>query len=472
MNIIPANLSTEHRNSEHRNSEPGTIWAYTVTVSEDNGVFILYNWLNGEYAVIDDEFHPVYSYLTGLITSDELADLLKPEESNFFETRLFFNTSNIRINELADAEYTAQQELRPLHLILLPAEEACNFGCLYCYENPAKKRRMTEQHRAVLTEFVKNYKAGSVSVEYFGGEPLLNPGFILQFNNSISEYCASVDIPFFAGITTNGYLLTLDLFRQLYASGLHKYQITIDGNEEDHNVTRPLRGGGATYTTIFENLKALTALPASFNFSIDLRINFNEKTATPDKMEKFTRVLVEAFGDDMRFKVRFRPIGNYSAYNNKDNSGEANCSHKHTGTIKAEYEKLAHSSGFSLSDISMYCSAGKMQCYAGNKDSFIIGPDYSVYKCTIAFDDPVNLVGSITGEGKFEANENYSKWITPLQHKQECGSCFLSGLCGGRACPLENIKKEQVVCPPLKNNYSHTVKMIVEEAEMFAEQGE
>ena len=61
-------------------------------------------------------------------------------------------------------------------------------------------------------------------------------------------------------MVTNGVLLTRKVVEQLLPLGFVQAQITIDGNQETHDASRPFQSGKGTYSTIMKNLSQYAGL--------------------------------------------------------------------------------------------------------------------------------------------------------------------------------------------------------------------
>lgn len=73
---------------------------------------------------------------------------------------------------------------------------------------------------------------------WFGGEPLMQKNRVVEISNDLYQYCLVNNIEFCGQITTNGALLDEKLICQLSSVKIDRYQITIDGNRENHNQTK------------------------------------------------------------------------------------------------------------------------------------------------------------------------------------------------------------------------------------------
>ncbi len=445
--------------------------ASNVTIYKSQDDWMLYNWLNAEHVEIFYQSHFMHQLLEAG-KKEFIADESFPEDDlKYLIEEGFLVTDDKRGAEEIEERYSEIISSDKLILILLPADQACNFNCLYCYEDHAEKVKMGSSHKEALVSFVKGQALRELHVEYFGGEPTVNLKFILELNSELIKLSEKEGFRFTSSITTNGYLLTEEIFLNLIHHNLTRFQITVDGLPEDHDLLRPLAGGKGTFDKIMNNLRTMKAL-GDIPFIIDLRVNFNDESATPEKRKKFLSLLKKEFGGDARFRLRFRPVSDYSSLNNRANSGDSYCVNGNGTKLQKIYELEAQAAGFILADIPLFLSTGSSSCYASKPNSLVISPDLKVRKCTVALDDPINEVGFISKEGRFIKNQNWEKWIlksgTPKNEK--CGGCGFFNQCLGSACPLVNIKQNESVCPDVKNDLSHPVKLIINHKKLLGDE--
>ena len=151
---------------------------------------------------------------------------------------------------------------------------ACNFNCSYCFENHSDKNVMSLETQDKLISFIKNivscYKEKKLYITWFGGEPLLFPEIIEYISKPLISFCEENDVKYSAGIITNGYY-----FNQKNVELLNKYkvlsaQITLDGLEYNHNLTRHLLNGEGSFKQIIDNLNTV-----NFDGIINIRNNIH-----------------------------------------------------------------------------------------------------------------------------------------------------------------------------------------------------
>ena len=81
-------------------------------------------------------------------------------------------------------------------------------------------------------------------------------------------------------------------------------------------------------------------------------------------------------------------------------------------------------------------------CYAGLRNTFVIGSDGMIYKCTVALYDSVNQIGYLTPAGEMNLDsEKHEKWCSP-RITPECKCCSVLSFCFNNYCPLKKINSE------------------------------
>lgn len=137
---------------------------------------------------------------------------------------------------------------------------ACNLKCVYCFEEGTRTTERLDfetgkQAVQWLKERIERLGYKGVLINYYGGEPLLNTKSMDQISSEMKEWCEAKGILFETSIQTNGYLMTPQIIGHLKQFNLKRVRISIDGVGDDHDRSRPLRGGGGTFNRIIQNIK-------------------------------------------------------------------------------------------------------------------------------------------------------------------------------------------------------------------------
>ena len=404
------------------------------------GVY-LYNWYNDIGVNIEHE--NIHSIEKRKIT---FADKFQQEHIDFLKENYFISETDFS-KDFYIKEYNKQiqKEQDELHLILLPAGYACNFDCVYCYENHNDNSRFKGKHSDIVFDLIKQKNPKKLHIEYFGGEPLLGLSWILDFEERIK------DIKHTSSMTTNGYLLSKDNFEKLINHNVRSFQITIDGVQETHDKLRTKCGSyEGTYSTIMQNLKDISA--SKDDCRIIVRCNFNEISSSKENMNLFFESL-DFIKNDIRFRLLFRPIGMYSDANGTTTQRNIDAYCKDSDSIKFLWENIAQDKGFLLAESNLFCRIGGSICYASKKNCYTINPNLDVLKCTIAVDQELNKFGTVKNELVLDKEKIYN-WEEQMAFDDHCKNCFFFFQCMGRNCPLKNYHQKRKVCP-IKHKYEN-----------------
>jgi len=261
--------------------------------------------------------------------------------------------------------------------------------------------------RPDVIEGIKNYlskrmhELNYLSISWFGGEPLL----ALDIIEDISEYILSIinnfnDPIFHSHITTNGYLLTPNVFKKLIDLKISQFNITFDGPQKIHDERRCLINGKGTFNTIWNNLLKIKQINNDYNIIISLHLDVNNYLYIEDFIENYRTYFI----NDFRFKVLLRPLMQLCCTND---SNIRFFSHNEGKNIVNTIGKLLEQKGIEFiipDDVNHIC-------YASDFNSFLIRANGNINKCTILMEEEINQIGRINAEGLLNIDkQKYLKW--------------------------------------------------------------
>ena len=158
----------------------------------------------------------------------------------------------------------------------------CNFACDYCiqgdhgdYNKTAAKMSMEMAERLGDVDGVaarRDHARSASILTFFGGEPTLNMPVLYYLSERMHASCKARGVQMLINIITNGLLLTREMVERLNPLGLNGIKITLDGDRDAHNQSRPLRGGQGTFDKIIANVRAvadLTQIAVGGNFEME-----------------------------------------------------------------------------------------------------------------------------------------------------------------------------------------------------------
>ncbi|HEV2417368.1 MAG TPA: radical SAM protein [Terriglobia bacterium] len=426
---------------------------FNVRTLVPDGTMVIYNSYTGAFTGFPPSVVPA---LESLLHKAGFTGLLQGLTKYLFERGYLVRRNTNELDRVRLLFGKHQYRNDELELILLTSEE-CNFRCAYCYETFPRATMEPWVREAIITLFCNRApRLNRFSVSYFGGEPLLGLEAIEQVAPVFQETCDQHGIRFSSDMTTNGYLLTPNLFGRLLRWRIKTFQITVDGTPEDHNRQRTLKGGGETFSTIFNNLMGIKDVRGDFR--IILRMNFNQHNA--EQVDAFLDTF-SPFQNDRRFVLRFYPVGKW---------GGPNDDRLEVCGLSGERERqkltvLASDRGYSVETRMPYIQArGALNvCYAARPYNLIIGADGKIMKCTIALDTrDYNVVGHLTREGRAEIDvDKFTKWVKPyFEEDTVCKKCHYVPVCQGFSCPIPRIETGERPCPGEKNEIHRTLASI------------
>jgi uncharacterized protein len=434
---------------------------YNLISDTVDGVTIVANTLTGARAIVPKGYEVDVGKLrqSGAVP---LEDLNADFASAMIELGVLVSASSNELRKLRYLQAHTVSSAKHLHLIVMPTEK-CNFRCTYCYED-FKLGRMKPAVRQALRTYITTQTSTlqSLSLDWFGGEPLLAFDVMAELLPDIKRSCEASGCRLSGHITTNGYYLTREKAEQLLQWDVTSFQVTLDGPPEYHNDRRRLhattraaerRSDEGTFERIMKNIKGMLDLPYVFHLQIRTNYDLDSLPAMDGWIER----LVGEFGADPRVRVDFCPI--WADPCRVDVSipvGE--------GKQRTYIDLLskAHKVGL-RTNTPEYLKMGGMVCYAAKGNSIVVRSDGRLAKCTVAFDLDYNDVGSLNPDGTLTIDvDKFAKWTASgLEEDSSCQSCSFSASCQGNACPLERFENGRRPCPPAKTYVSETLQLTV-----------
>ncbi|MFL5385175.1 MAG: radical SAM protein [Longimicrobiaceae bacterium] len=428
------------------------------TVSED-GRLILWNTLSGSVSVFAAK--DAARVLERLTPQGVTAPLDKASE--YLSKRGYLVKAGV--DEVGMFRYyygQAQWRTDILQWVLLASED-CNFRCVYCYEKFKNGTMLPEVRQGVRALTLRRApQLKELSISWFGGEPLYGWEAVEELGSFFKDVTDRHGIGHSQHMTTNAYLLTEERATKLLEWGCRRYQITIDGLPEEHDCKRVGRDGSPTYHVILDNLRSMHARSPDQDFSIDIRVNFDQDNFP--RLGPFVEALSEDFGGDPRFKLRFRAVGKWGGPNDDH---LATCGVEEQRQVVRELRKTAENLGFAqergILDVAGF---GSQVCYAARPYNFVVGATGKLMKCTVALDEmEENIVGQLLPDGEMELNHaNMMKWVGPhFETDNLCQHCYLLPGCQGATCPLTRLTRNQRTCSAVKSELKQEMRYTLED---------
>jgi len=280
---------------------------------------------------------------------------------------------------------------------------------------------------------------------FFGGEPLLNMPVLYYLSERLHAAAAAREVEFLINIITNGLLLSREMVDRLNPLGLNGIKVTLDGDREAHNRSRPLRGGQGTFDKIIANVREvapLTRIAVGGNFDVD----------TADSYPALLDFLAEQDFAPRLSKVTFKPVirektaqakgmipltlvaaegGAAKPLNGACMTSAGTGVSRVCDTCNFADEQMAYlrdetkKRGFSTAD-----GVHMGPCEIHKSHAHTIGPDGSLFACPGFAGEALQSVGHIDGrqdDFRTQASRNFER----LSAWEQCHDCAFIPVCAG-----------------------------------------
>lgn len=373
---------------------------YVIRVDHDDKV-LLHNVVTGQLVVLDrDEvmavdklplmFIPV---LEQLVTEH----FLVPEDFREYQS----------VNQLRRILRTRPSGTAINHYIILPTT-FCNAHCFYCYESDYPRVHMTEETAFKIIDFIDGHWEGkNVTINWFGGEPLVGVQRIDQITNGLKER----NISFTSSMVSNGYLFDRDIVeRSVDAWNLQRIQITLDGTENTYNQVKAyVNVQDNPFQRVLRNIDLLSSNKIQVN--IRLNVDFYNK----DDIKKLIEYLGERYSNNNYVTVYLNMLFNDQGYEPVRHSYEDMIT---LSNIITDYTKRLKELNMSFDNLK-YLDLTLNQCMADDPHTLLIQPDGSFCRCE--HESILDSYGDLdNGTVNFKKLEEWKEIIEISDYCPEC----------------------------------------------------
>lgn len=305
------------------------------------------------------------------------------------------------VNMLLDA-----RESSPLYFRILTTTD-CNASCAYCYEKGIAASAMDAGCAQRTADFIiRRYREreSHVTLEWFGGEPLMNiPAISL-----ICDKLSAAGVPFHSKIISNGLLLN----SYLIDTAAHEWrtesvQLTIDSVGEEYDQLKGVPRGS------FQRL--ISGINDLLQSGIRVRVRIND-TGSGDAPKKVIKYLYRHFGNDRRLRIYLCPL-----YRNEKMPSRE--SMRRILRLEQELFRL----GYEDEGLYYIFRPRRLRCFACSPGGHTIAPDGRIFNCSHVM-DAKHCAGTVSCFDECSPQRlSYTK--APLS--DECIACIFLPVCGG-----------------------------------------
>lgn len=293
---------------------------------------------------------------------------------------------------------------------------ACNMSCWYCYEShknmPAMSADVKQSVLLLIDKLLADNKLKKLNLSFFGGEPLLYfDKVVVDIVNHAKMQCKAFDAKLSIHFTTNAYLLTDSVLKQLEGLDV-SFQITIDGGKQVHDSVRKTKGGEPTYARIVEHIHQTL----SHGFPVGVRFNYTAKSIPSfiDVVKNFSHLQQE---QKQLVNFTFQRVW-------QDNEGDASQVEQQVEHIERAFEQA----GLFVNNAKSYIVP---YCYADGVNTAVVNYNGDLFKCTARDFAPKSKEGTLAADGTLRWNERLRKRMSIRHGSDTCLQCRIYPICHG-----------------------------------------
>ena len=384
--------------------------------------YILFNTLRGPILLVDADVKTILE--KGDISS------LDPEYTELFETSGILVEDKLNERDEVRLLYERSKYTSPSTSLHVITTYNCNLACIYCYEGKGEleHKRMDEKTAQCVIKFIKDLTVNSndnmLSLELFGGEPLLNMPINLMVVKELSRWCNEYSKMFSINTITNGTLSTEQTVEEL-AQYDSSFLVTVDGPKKIHDQSRIYKNGKGTFDDIIEGLGRVK----DHGLGTMVRINVDE--TNKDHIVSLFQFLKDAGLGHVKISIKsvFNTTAACMSY--------SFCMSDLEGLkVTNELYRVARTMNFLTEELEK--PGPKGACCAHQDSYFTIDPHLKLFKCAILAPYEKNAVGYVDLERAIPVFNylNTDFLSRDILGPEECRDCKIVPMCRG-GCPAE-----------------------------------
>jgi len=361
-------------------------------------------------------------------------------------------------NKTADHKITPEKKSQ-ISLYLLVSQD-CNMACRYCFAGTDKYLKKTRMNydtakKAISLLLSSMAENSTLSIIFFGGEPLLNWPLINEIVTHCKEIplCKEKGINLNYGITTNLSFLPRGIVQWAKKNNVG-FLVDLDGDRELNDKTRIYKNGAGAYDDISKNIKILS----SGKVNISLRVTVSSLNV--DHLPRILEHHLELGGDS----VAFPHVSPYLSDGSLIPPSLFPDPNLYIENLLACY-KSSHvhwSKIWPINDFFLrVANKARMKWGCGLPAGGTCAVDSAgdIHSCIWLVGRPTGLVGSVNEEGNPFESEYFSQIQTKLlaDNIEECCNCNWKLICGG-GCLVRHFNTDfSDPCHKEATRYSHSI---------------
>lgn len=422
----------------------------------------LFNFQMGQLFKISEKFFKFYnknSHKSFTLDVLQAESSLNEEDIKTFKETFVIIPSDLEEMVIGKYIFDKMRRDRTKFFVTICPTLQCNFSCVYCFEKgrsqPYMKVSVADKIIKWIIRKVKRINYKEVQVSWYGGEPLLKIdiiGYIMEkLRNELPK-----NVSLKANIITNGSLLHPSNIKKLEANGVSQIQVTLDGDIEYHNRTRPFLGGKPSFNIVYKNLKHGVINFKGISWVLRINVYGENRDSIFNLLNRLVR---DGLNNQDNLTIGFKSIF-ISPFNN---NFELRTLDEKISKDILEFIKFLINKNFKSFPILPYYNI----CNFMTENTFVVDPEGYLYKCEETVGIKELSVGNIIENG--EENlvfEKILKWFyyNPWHSADEfehCKDCKLLPYCNGYCILPKVLNKGHVRCHEYKYIINDLVKLYI-----------
>lgn len=418
-------------------------------IEKNNESYYIFYKKNLQFKKVDqinfDKFELLLSNLEHMPESE-----LKKTEN--YLNKIFISNKNKRFKSLLKTN-----KISKLEIIL---NNKCNLSCKYCYANGGSYNQEinaidSKKIENLISKIIPKHFNDIGTVMFFGGEPLISFKTIVRIVDKF-EYLYSSGlirrIPQYT-IVTNGTLITDEIARFFYEKDFG-VTISIDGEENVHNILRPFKNGDASFDYVDKAIFLLKKYKVNIQLlEVTYTLLHRNKNISKDDLKFY---LSNRYGDISIFISDC--IGDSELSLADDLNLDENINYE-------KQSKLATLRNIINSNYdSNYCDAGR--------ESFAISPSGKMIPCHFFMGHNEYIIGDLNKEIIFNKNYNnlleYFNYLKDY-HIKKCSNCWIKDICSECPASLLIYNKDNLLkqCNIRRKQKEHIIRDLIKKGEIY-----
>lgn len=329
-------------------------------------------------------------------------------------------------------------------VLTLTTTQDCNLGCYYCYETRSQDTLSAENIPAIVAwtrEHLTGSGKDSLHLDWYGGEPLLNIGFIETASIALQSLCEELKVSYSASIISNGTRWPDDVAAFIRRHRIRQAQISFDGLKANHDKRRRYRRGRAPGPSASSFEEAVATVDKLLE-AVRVDIRFNADHGNQDDLEGFVDFCKRRGWFDRAFPAVFQ-LARISDFSER--AGFLS----RTKLPEEDFERLRERARKLVPDEtaldevtsrSVYPMPRMSVCAALADDSITIGADGHHYRCGLQVGEK-NRPVALRGAGQEMTPGPDAAWWDEFDPTKQpnCRRCSFLPVCWG-GCPKKHLE--------------------------------